>query len=116
MDITRFAIEKDRVTLVCLVAILLGGVRAFFNLPQAEDPGFIIRTAMVQTIFPGASPERVEDLVSDPIEEAIQEMPELDVVRSQSSTGLSVVYVDIKESYTNMRPIWDSLRRKVERA
>ena len=116
MDITRFAIEKDRVTLVSLVVILIAGVSAFFTLPQAEDPGFIIRTAMVQTFFPGASPERVEDLVSDPIEEAIQEMPELDVVRSQSSTGLSVVYVDIKESYTNMRPIWDSLRRKVERA
>ncbi len=116
MDITRFAIENDRVTLVAVLLVAAGGLSAFFSLPQAEDPGFIIRTALVQTRFPGANPERVENLVTDKIEKAVQEIPELDVVRSTSKTGLSVVYVDIKESYTEMRPIWDSLRRKVDAA
>ena len=113
---TRFAIRNDRVTLVAVAVIVAAGVNAFFTLPQAEDPGFIVRTAMVQTMFPGANPERMENMVTDKIEEAIQEMPELDFVRSTSSTGLSIVYADIKESYTEMRPIWDSLRRKVDDA
>ena len=116
MDITRFSIQNNRVTLVAMLAVLGAGVNAYFTLPQAEDPGFIIRTAMVQTIFPGANPERVENLVTDKIEAAIQAIPELDVVRSQSKTGLSIVYVDIKEKYKEMRPIWDNLRRKVEAA
>lgn len=114
MDITRFAIQNNRVTFVAVLLILAAGMNAFFTLPQAEDPGFIIRTAMVRTILPGANPKRVEDLITDKIEEAIQAIPELDVVRSQSKTGLSIVYVDIKESYTNMRPIWDNVRRKVD--
>ncbi len=116
MDITRFAIVNNRVTIVAVLVVVVAGVNAFLTLPQAEDPGFIIRTALVQTRFPGANPERVENLVTDKIEKAIQEMPELDVVRSESKTGVSVVYVDIKESYKEMRPIWDSLRRKVEKA
>lgn len=116
MDITRFAIQNDRVTIVAVVLVAVAGVNAFLTLPQAEDPGFIVRTAMVQTLFPGANPERVENLVTDRIEEEIQSMPELDVVRSESKTGVSIIYVDIKDSYKNMRPIWDSLRRKVQSA
>lgn len=115
MSITEAAISKNRVTLAALFAVLVGGLVAYKNLPRAEDPGFIIRVAQVVTIFPGASPERVEQLVTDPLEKAIQEMPELDRVTSQSRTGVSIVLVHIKESYTDMRPIWDSLRRKVDR-
>ncbi len=116
MDVTRFAIHNNRLTLVALLAILLAGAGAYSRLPRAEDPGFTIRTAVVRTIFPGANPERVEDLVTDKIEKIIQEMPELDVVRSQSKTGVSIIWVDIQEQYIQMRPIWDSLRRKVEKA
>ena len=116
MDITQFAIKNNRVTLVVLVVLLLAGVGAYDSLPRAEDPGFTIRTAVVQTLFPGANPERVENLVTDKIEKAIQEMPELDVVRSQSKTGVSIIHIDIQEQYREMRPIWDSLRRKVEKA
>ena len=116
MDVTRFAIDNNRVTLVALAVVCAAGYQAYLTMPQAEDPGFTIRTAVVVTYFPGANPQRVEDLVSDKIERAIQEIPELDAVKSQSSTGVSVVTVDIKEEYREMRPIWDNLRRKVEKA
>ncbi|MBD3403448.1 MMPL family transporter [candidate division GN15 bacterium] len=116
MNLTRAAIEKNRITIVALLLIVAAGIGAYYNLPRAEDPGFTIRTAVVVTYFPGASPERVEMLVTDKLEKAIQEMPELDFVSSESKTGQSVVYVNIQESYTEMRPIWDDLRRKVDRA
>jgi multidrug efflux pump subunit AcrB len=116
MDITRFAIEHNRITIVVVIVLLLAGAGAYQSLPRAEDPGFTIRTAVVQTLFPGANPERVENLVTDKIEKIVQEMPELDNVRSESKTGLSIVYVDIQENFVQMRPIWDSLRRKVQKA
>ena len=59
MSITRLAIEKNRITTVALVVILFGGLSSYFGLPRAEDPGFVMRVALVQTFFPGASPERV---------------------------------------------------------
>ncbi|MDB4324760.1 efflux RND transporter permease subunit [bacterium] len=115
MNVTRIAVEKNRVTLTALLLVVVAGVSAFFNMPRNEDPGFIIRTAAVMTYFPGASPERVEQLVTDKLEKVIQEIPELDHVRSESKTGVSLIYVDIREEYTTMRPIWDDLRRKVEK-
>ncbi|MCP4118249.1 MAG: efflux RND transporter permease subunit [Desulfobacteraceae bacterium] len=116
MNITKTAIEKNRITLVLLFILLTGGVLSYFNMPKAEDPGFTVRGATVTTIFPGASPERMENLITDRIEKLIQEMPELDVVESESRTGFSLVKVHMKQSYKEMRPIWDDLRRKVEKA
>ncbi len=115
MNITHFAIEKNRISLVLLAVLIFAGVSAYRGMPQAEDPGFIIRTALVLTYFPGASPARVEQLVTDKLEKAIQEMPEIDAIYSQSKSGVSIVTVDIQERFKEMRPIWDSLRRKVER-
>lgn len=116
MSLTRAAIRNDRVTFVLLLVLAAAGVSAFFNLPQSEDPGFIVRTAVVQTTFPGASPERVEKLVTDKLEKVIQEIPELDSVTSQSKTGVSLIWVNIREDQKNLRAIWDNLRRKVDKA
>jgi len=116
MDLTRFAIERNRVFMTMVVMVLIAGVASYLGMPRSEDPGFLIRTALVQTIFPGASPERVEMLVTDKLEKTIQEIPELDFVSSQTKAGVSLVFVNIREEYTDVRPIWDNLRRKVEKA
>jgi len=116
MNITRAAIEKNRITIMALIALTVGGILVFQGLPRARDPGFVIRWAVVTTDFPGASPERVEQLITDPLEKAIQEIPELDFLTSVSKTGYSSISLMIKESYSDMRPIWDDLRRKMEQA
>jgi len=114
MSLTEFALERRTVTGTLIVVLVFAGVGAYQNAPRQMDPGFIIRTAMISTYFPGASPERVEQLITDPIEKAVQEIPELDFVTSESRTGVSVIYVNIREEFKEMRPIWDDLRRKVD--
>lgn len=116
MNITETALRLNRITLVLIAIVIIGGIVAAKKLPQAEDPGFLIRTAMVSTYFPGASPARVEQLVTDKLEKVIQEIPELDYVKSESRTGVSIVYVNIKSEYKKLRPIWDDLRRKIDSA
>lgn len=116
MSITKIAIEYRVVTFVALLVIAVAGIQAYYSLPRAEDPGFTIRVAQIRTFFPGASPERVEQLITDKLEKVIQEMPEIDNITSTSKTGVSIIMVEIQSSYMNMRPIWDNLRRKVERA
>ncbi len=65
--------------------LLIYGILSFLDLPRAKDPGFIIRTATVVTYFPGgASAKRVEQLVTDKLEKTIQEMPEIDNIKSTS--------------------------------
>lgn len=116
MNITRATINNNRTALVLIIVLIIAGLQAYKNLPRAYDPGFVIRVAKVITHFPGASPERVEQLITDKLEKVIQEIPELDFVKSTSRTGISIITVSIQESYTNMRPIWDNLRRKIESA
>jgi multidrug efflux pump len=116
VSLTELALRNSRTTSVALVLVLVYGLVTYLTLPRAEDPGFIIRVAQVITYFPGASPERVEQLVTDRLEKAIQEMPELKYVSSQSKSGVSVVTAEMEARYNDMRPIWDSLRRKVQAA
>ena len=114
MSITQFALKNDKVTIVFALLLFVYGLIAFLDLPRAKDPGFIIRTATVVTYFPGASAKRVEQLVTDKLEKQIQEMSEIDFIKSTSKSGVSIIFVNILEKHKNMRPIWDSLRRKVE--
>lgn len=115
MNITKFALEKSTVTIVFTFMLLVYGIISFYDLPRAKDPGFIIRTATVVTHFPGASAKRVEQLVTDKLEKTIQEMPEIDNIKSTSKNGVSIIFVNILEKHKNMRVIWDSLRRKVDK-
>ncbi len=118
MNIARLAMERKPFTLFVSVLIALGGVWAYSGLGRLEDPDFTVKTALVITPYPGASPMEVAEEVTDEIEQAVQRLPQLKRVRSQSRRGLSVVYVDIKDRYTNGRlpQVWDELRRKITEA
>ncbi len=116
MSITKAAIENNRVTLLLLIILIVGGVVGYYKLPRSYDPGFVIRNAQIVTLFPGASPKRVEQLVTDKIEKKIQEIPELEYVKSHSKAGVSIIFLKILHQYKNMRPIWDKVRRKVKDA
>ncbi len=115
-DFTKLAIKNNRITFCSIFLIIVLGFISYAKLPKAEDPGFIVRKARVVTYFPGASPFRIEQLVTDKLEKAIQEMPELEYVRSESRSGVSVITVKMWDRYKVVRPIWDTLRRKIQRS
>ncbi len=114
MNITEIAIKRKVVTFTVIMLLSIAGISTYFKLPKAEDPGYVVRTATIVTLYPGASPSRVENLVTDKIEERIQEMPEIDYIESESREGFSYITVQFKDEYKEMRPIFDKLRRKVE--
>jgi multidrug efflux pump len=112
--ITTIALNKNRVTFLAYFLIALIGIQAYFSLSRAEDPSFVIRTAVVKTALPGASPERVENLITDKIEKTVKEMPQLDYVRSETKSGFSIVYVYFKDEYKDIEPVFEDLRKKID--
>ncbi|MEM9886591.1 MAG: efflux RND transporter permease subunit [Bacteroidota bacterium] len=114
MNLAKFSIEKTTIVLTVLLVVILSGISSYFDLARDSMPAFTIRIATVVTVFPGASPERVEQLVTDKIEKKVQELPELDEVNSTSRTGLSIVKVTLKDEVPikDMQAVWDRLRRK----
>src|SRR4030095_1779853 len=66
----RFSVEKRHVTWVLLIATCLWGMLGYLRMPQRKDPEFQVRTAVALIPWPGASAERVQQLVSRRVEEA----------------------------------------------
>ncbi|SCX76363.1 efflux RND transporter permease subunit [Desulfoluna spongiiphila] len=115
MNIAELSIQKKTVTLVLSLCILIGGLWSYVGLGRLEDPEFTIKEAVVFTPYPGATSMEVTEEVTDRIETAIQQMPELDYVKSTSLAGVSIVTVKIKDHYgkADLPQIWDLLRRKM---
>ncbi|MEM7616866.1 MAG: efflux RND transporter permease subunit, partial [Pseudomonadota bacterium] len=63
---------------------------------------------------PGASPEKIEQLVTDKIEKSLQEISEIDYIDSRSRTGVSIIEVNFYEKYTDMRPLFNKIRRNID--
>lgn len=115
MNPAAFALRKRTVMVVMTLLLIGAGIVSYEKLGRLANPNFTIKTALVITPYPGASPEEVEKEVTDPIEEAIQSMGQLKEVYSTSREGMSVVYVDIQHNFhsSELPQIWDELRHKV---
>ncbi len=118
MSLQRTAIDNATVTWFTAFLVLVGGVAAFFSLGQLEDPAFSIKTAIVSTNYPGATPEEVELEVTETLELELQTIEEVDWLESFSRFGSSTIKVNIKASYPSdaLPQIWDKVRARVERA
>ncbi len=115
MSLPEYAVKNAKFTWFTVLMLILGGLTAFKSLGQLEDPEFTIKTAVITTSYPGASPEEVEQEVTERIELKLQEIKEIDVIESVSRAGYSSIAVDIQPQYWSdkLPQIWDVLRRKI---
>lgn len=117
MDLARFALEKRLISAVATVLILFAGYFAYTALPRFEDPEFVIRQAQIITPYPGASAEEVAEEVTEVVENALQQLPGLDEVRSVSSPGLSTVTVEFTiaatPGYSELDQTFAKMRAKI---
>ena len=112
---SQYAIENKVISWMLVLIFGVGGMAAFFSLGQLEDPPFTIKEARIIVAYPGASAQQVEEEVTFPVEQALQQMSSLDRVTSTSSTGLSQISPEILKTYggEELEQEWDSLRRRV---
>lgn len=118
MNVAEASIRRAPLVIVLSVLLLFMGIDSYNKLGKLEDPVYTIKRAIVMTPYPGATPEEVENEVTDVIENAVQKMGQLEKVRSLSRGGLSIVYADMQEHYaaSDFPQIWDELRRKIHDA
>jgi multidrug efflux pump subunit AcrB len=115
MNIAEYFIRNKVISWVLTVTFLVGGVISYTNLGRLEDPEFTVKDAVVVTQYPGASAQQVEEEVTYLLENAIQQLPYVDYIRSISSRGLSQITVTMLNIYgpDELPQIWDELRRKI---
>ena len=115
MSIVLFAIKNKAVIYFAVFLLAAAGIASYFSLGKLEDPEFTVKTAIIVTPYPGASPAEVELEVTDRIEVALQDMTQLDYLKSFSRSGLSLIEVNIKPEFWSDRlpQVWDEMRRKI---
>lgn len=113
-SLPRLALENRSIVRFLLLVAFVGGIVAFWQLGKKEDSVFVIKTAALSCHYPGASPEQVEELITEPIEREIQSMPSVKKISSESRYGTSLIRVELDPA-TPAREIpqrWDELRRR----
>ncbi|MFS8977695.1 efflux RND transporter permease subunit [Cupriavidus necator] len=114
-NLSRWALEHQPLTRYLLVVLLLGGMLAFFQLGQDEDPPFTFRVMVVQAFWPGATAEQIAVQVTDKIERQLQEVPYADKIRSFSKPGETTVIFQLKDTSPakETAQVWYTVRKKI---
>lgn len=111
----EYIVKKKKITILFFVMAILIGSYRFTQLPKQEMPDIILKQAIVTTIYPGATPEKVEQTVTKPIEQKIKEVQGIKKISSISENGLSTIHIET-EGHADAKAIWDEVRKKVQDA
>ena len=117
MSLPKLSVNNPVFANLLMIIIIVFGTIAWFVLPRALSPDIEVQSATVTTIYPGASPEEVEKLVTVPIEEAIEDdVNKIDLMLSTSSEGISTISIQFEEiSDRDFSKQMQNMRSAVER-
>ncbi|MGD9402419.1 MAG: efflux RND transporter permease subunit [bacterium] len=116
MQLPRLAIQNHQFTTVLIILLVMSGVVSFITMPRSEDPQVSPPGTTVIVVYPGATPEDVEELIVDPLEEAINELEDIKEMTSSAGDGLALVAVEFRpgndpdEKYTEVVEKVNSIR------
>lgn len=114
-NVSAWAVRNPAVVLFLILAVGISGGWSYFKLGRAEDPTFTIKTMVVQAMWPGADADEVQRLVAEPLEKRLQELPELDYVRTYSRPGQAVLHIQLKDDVRGRHAsdAWYQVRKKL---
>jgi len=116
MKISEISIKNYQFTIIIILLLVIFGVTSFISMPRSEDPIVTPSGANIIVIYPGASPADMEQLLLDPIEEKINELPDIKRIRSYCRDNLAFVAaeflagIDMDETYSELVQKINSIR------
>ncbi|WP_168564833.1 efflux RND transporter permease subunit [Crateriforma spongiae] len=118
MNLSALSVKYRPIVFSLIILMMVWGTITFFTMPRREDPEFTIRVCVVTTSWAGAPAEKVEELVTDKLEEKIVSLEEVETLRSTSKTGQSIIFVELNDDIhpSDIQNVWDKVRARVEQA
>lgn len=110
--IIHSAIKHKKVTLFMVFLVIILGVYSYYIIPKQEAPDITAPVSLITTIYPGASPEDVEALVTSKIENQIKEIKGYEYSNSYSYNSISTVILRL-EYGTDTNEAWNDLRQSM---
>jgi multidrug efflux pump subunit AcrB len=117
MNLAAWAMRYKPIVLTAVVLLMGWGTVSYFTMPRREDPEYTVRTCVITTYWPGAPAEKVEELITDPLEKAVNSINGVDKIRSTTRVGVSTIYVDVEDRIgaKEIDNLWDKVRARVAR-
>jgi multidrug efflux pump subunit AcrB len=110
----RFFTESRHIAWVLLIATMVWGVYGYLRMPQRKDPDIPIRQALALVPWPGASAERIEQLVTRKVEEKIGENAKVEKIESNTRTGLTAIFITLIEGTRDVGKEFDDIKLKLD--
>jgi multidrug efflux pump subunit AcrB len=110
----RYFTTVRHVAWVCLAFTIAWGVYGYLRMPKAKDPTIEVRVAVASCQWPGASAEKVEQLVTRTMEQKLAENANIEKLESVSRTGVGFVYVTLNEGVTDRAKEWDDIQGRLD--
>ncbi len=96
MSIVQFSIRNGLIVNLLLLVVVVAGILSWRSMPQEMFPIVDLDLVRIVTEYEGAPPEEVEKQITVLIEEEVETLPDVDVVTSESSEGLSKIEIKLK--------------------
>src|SRR5215471_7048612 len=112
-NLPRYFVENRAISMVLLVGVLLLGVFSYLSMPKRKDPEIPVRVAVALVAWPGASAEKIEDLITRKLETKIAENSKIDKIESNTRTGITVVTITLREEVNDVDKELDDLQLKL---
>lgn len=114
-NLSAWALRHQPLVIFLITLVTLFGVLSYSRLAQSEDPPFTFRVIVIQTLWPGATAQQVQEQVTDRIAKKLQETPSTDFLRSYSRPGESLIFFTMKDSApaSEVADEWYQVRKKV---
>ena len=118
MNIAEWAVRYRPITISIVLMLIVYGVLSYFTMSKREDPKFTIRVCVISTRWPGAPAAKVEELITDKIEQQVNTIEEVEEIWSTSVQGQSTVFVEVDDNIDpdKIGNVWDTVRARVQLA
>lgn len=112
LNLSSWGLSHQRLVLLLIVILTLGGVRAFFRMPKLEDPEIEVRQAVVVGIYPGASAHQIELELTGPLENSIRKTDHILFTQSYSYADMCYILVtqDVSVPSEELQDNWIIMR------
>ena len=114
----RYIFRHSRYFTLIIICVLAIGISSFSSIARQEDPTLTNFVGSITTFYPGATPDRVEALVTRPLEDELRKIPEIDELTSISTSGVSAVNILLVKSLPAdvLERIWSEIRDAISEA
>ena len=109
---SKFSVKKPLTVFVAVIAVLVLGVVAYFRMTPDLLPNMDFPYVLIMTTYPGASPEKVEQEITKPMEQAMSTLDHIQEVSSVSGENVSTVILEFTEG-VNMDTVGVDIQQEI---